>query len=262
MKNVVFIPLLLCLFAMQSTNAQDYLGNYVENYVGFKAGISIPNLTPGGSEKNPINTGYSSIVGPDFAVFFEKGISSGFSLSTQLEYIAQGAKKDGFQALPAPADLPFFPPGQTPTYLYADFNAKAEINYLMLSELAKFSFSLGSESPFSLYADAGPFGAFLLSAHQVTSGSSIIYADQQKQQPLPLVPPEQSFDRNTDIKDQLHKGNFGIAGDIGIAFNFTYSKIFLEGGGNYGLVAIQKGDANGKNHIGAATVRIGYAYGF
>ena len=67
---------------------------------------------------------------------------------------------------------------------------------------------------------------------------------------------------NTDIKDQLHKGNFGIEGDVGLALNMKNNKLFIEGGGNYGFLNIQKGTENGKNHIGAATVRVGYAYGF
>ena len=65
-----------------------------------------------------------------------------------------------------------------------------------------------------------------------------------------------------DIKDQLHKGNFGIEGDVGFAVNIGASKIFIEGGGNYGFLNIQKGSDNGKNNIGAATVRVGYACKF
>jgi len=132
------------------------------------------------------------------------------------------------------------------------------MNYLMLVALAKFTWPLGSKSPCSIYLDAGPFGALLLSAHQVTSGSSIIYADEGMQQPL--TQSEQSFDNKQDIKDELHKGNFGIEGDLGVALTVKSGKLFLEGGANYGFLNIQKGTENGKNQVGAATVRIGYAY--
>ncbi len=235
----------------------------VKHYIGIKGGISIPNLTTRASVQIPLNTGYSSGIGPDFAVFYECLLSKKISLSTQLEYSAQGGKKNGFQALVLKGGLaPFFPPGQEPQYLYADFNSEAKINYLMLSELAKINFNLGKRSPVSVYIDAGPFAALLVSAHQVTSGSSIIYLDEQMQEPLPLNPPEQSFDNKQDIKDQLHKGNFGIEGDVGFALNMKHNKLFIEGGGNYGFLNIQKGTEYGKNNIKAGIVRVGYAYGF
>ena len=96
MKKYLFISILfITLFALQS-KAQDS----AKHYIGIKGGISIPNLTTGGSDHNPLNTGYSSSFGPDFAVFYECLISKKFSLLTQLEYSAQGGKKDGFQAFP------------------------------------------------------------------------------------------------------------------------------------------------------------------
>jgi hypothetical protein len=76
----------------------------------------------------------------------------------------------------------------------------------------------------------------------------------------PISPGPQSFDNKQDIKPQLHKGNFGAEGDVGIALNMKCGKLFLEGGANYGFLNIQKGSANGKNETGAATVRVGYAY--
>lgn len=176
-----------------------------------------------------------------------------------LEYAAQGGKKNGLQAFATPVEYAaLFPPGQAPPYLYADFNSEAKMNYLMLSALAKFEWPLGSKSRFSAYVDVGPFGALLLSAHQVTSGSSEIYLDEQgQQQPISTGP--ESFDNTEDIKADLHKGNFGITGDVGAALHLNNGKLFLEGGGNYGFLNIQKGAENGKNHTGAATVRIGYA---
>ncbi len=158
-----------------------------QSFIGIKGGLSIPNLSAGGSDKNPINTGYSSRTGPDFAVFYEAQFSKVFSLSTQLEYSAQGGKKDGLQAI-ATSDIPgidqYFQAQQrpVPTYIYANYKSEAKINYLMLSELAKVNFRLGSKSPLSMYMDAGPFGGLLVSAHQVTSGSSDIYADEKMQE--------------------------------------------------------------------------------
>jgi hypothetical protein len=47
--------------------------------IGARGGISIPNLSSSGSEKNPLNTGYSSRLGPEFGVFMSmQGPLSGF----------------------------------------------------------------------------------------------------------------------------------------------------------------------------------------
>lgn len=78
----------------------------------------------------------------------------------------------------------------------------------------------------------------------------------------PLTQSPQSFDNKEDIKSDLRKGNFGIEGDLGIALSVSSGKLFLEAGGNYGFLNIQKGTQNGKNQTGAASIRVGYAYGF
>ncbi len=247
---------MLFLLSSSTVTAQNH-----NNYFGVKGGISIPNLSANGSQQNPINSGYSSRLGPDFAAFFEAGITKTFSFMPCIEYSSQGGKKNGFQAFTTPDEfVQYFPPGQAPSYLYANYNNEAKMNYLVLDALAKFNWPLGSKSPWSIYIDAGPFAALLISAHEVTSGSSMIYADEQMQQPLTQGP--QSFDNKQDIKNDLHKGNFGIEGDVGIALNLKRDKIFLEGGGNYGFLNIQKGTENGKNQTGAATIRVGYACSF
>ena len=79
---------------------------------------------------------------------------------------------------------------------------------------------------------------------------------------MPLPIGEQSLDNTENIKDQIHKNNMGIEGNIGLSYQISKSRIFIEGGGNYGLLNIQKGTANGKNNSGAATANLGYAYQF
>ncbi len=257
MKNhSVLFAFFLFIFFVSTATAQNQ-----KNYFGIKAGISIPNLSAKGSQQNPVNTGYTSRLGPDFEAFFETAITKTFSFSPGIEFSAQGGKKDGFQAFTTPDDYAaFFPPGQAPPYLYASYNSEAEMNYLMLNALARFNWQYNSKSPFSIYIDIGPFAGYLISAHQVTSGSSVIYADEQRQQPL--TPGPQSFDNKEDIKSDLHKGNFGIEGDFGMALSLQKGRIFLEGGANYGFLNIQKGTENGKNQTGAAIIRTGYAYSF
>jgi hypothetical protein len=90
-----------------------------------------------------------------------------------------------------------------------------------------------------------------------------LYADPGKTQEIPGGP--QSFDASSDIKDQLHKTNFGIDGDIGFSYGFGQARqhsLFVQAGGNYGFLNIQKGTDNGKNHVGAAVANLGYAYAF
>jgi hypothetical protein len=226
--------------------------------LGAKAGISIPNLSASGNEQNPLNTGYSSRLGPEFGLFAEFKFSELFSFQPMIEYSSQGGKKDGLQAMPTPDELAaLFPPGQAPTYLYADFKSEAKINYLMIPLLVKFGHRF-NESPFRIYIDTGPFVGLLLSAKQVTSGESQIYADPSAQQPLPGG--AQSFNNTQDIKDQLQNVNFGIEGNIGLDYSFGLNNILFEVGGNYGFMNIQKGSGNGKNNTGAATIVLGYSY--
>jgi hypothetical protein len=255
MKKSILYLLVLGLLSYFSANAQDVA-------IGVRGGISIPNLTAGGSAQNPLNTGYSSRQGPDAGIFAEFKFSDLFSLQPMLEYSSQGGKKDGLQAFPTPSQAAEYYQAQNqtpPTYLYANYKSEAKLNYLMLPILAKFGYNF-HRSPFRIYIDAGPFLGLLLSAHQVTSGSSEFYVDASGQQQLPFG--EQSFNADNNIKSQLNKVNFGIEGNLGLAYKIKRSSIFIEGGGNYGFLNIQKGTANGKNNTGAATADIGYALAF
>ncbi len=224
--------------------------------LGARGGVSIPNLTNGGNG-TPLSTGYSSRLAADFAVFAEFPVSDLFSIQPMIEYSQQGGKKNGFQALTTPEQLAQY---INQPYVYANYNSTAKMNYLMIPVLAKFGWNPGPQSPLHLYVDAGPFFGYLLSAHQVTSGTSAIYLDPAGQQAVPG--PVTSFDNNQNIRDQLHHFNFGISGNLGLAYHFDSGSIFIEGGGNYGFLNIQKNAVNGKNHTGAGTVAVGYAYKF
>jgi hypothetical protein len=258
-KSLFYLSVLGLLMVYFNAAAQDVS-------IGVRGGISIPNLTAGGSEQNPLNTGYSSRQGPDFGLYGEFRISELFSIEPMLEYSSQGGKKDGLQAVPGEQFSEYFEETHqsTPTYVYANYNSEAKLNYLMVPVLAKFGWALGKASPWRFYADAGPFAGFLLNAHQVTSGTSEVYSDPAGTQAEPGLP-AQNFggsNGNTDIKPQLHTFDLGIEGNLGFSYKIKRSSIFIEGGGNYGFLNIQKGTANGKNNTGAATADIGYALGF
>jgi hypothetical protein len=218
---------------------------------GVKGGISIPNLTS--SSSNPLNNGYQSGLGPDFAVFGEYEVSDLFSVELSAEYSAQGGKKNGKQAVPNPIS-------QTPPYLYANFNGTARLNYLLIPLLAKFGMDLDQQGKWRVYADAGPFVGFLLSARTVTSGTSNVYNDEAETDSLLSGPI--SFASDTTIKDQLNTFNYGIEANVGLSYQFNQHKLFFEAGGNYGFKIIQKDPADGQNRAGAVVIRIGYAYRF
>ncbi len=251
-RSIFYFAILGLLLLFFNADAQDVA-------IGIRGGISIPNLSAGGSQQNPLNTGYSSRQGPDVGLYAEFKVSDLFSLQPMVQYSSQGGKKDGFQAFPTPTAIQqqYQGEGQTaPTYLYANFKSDAKLNYLMIPVLAKFGWNF-HKSPWRVYVDAGPFVGFLLSAKQVTSGMSNFYADAGGKQQI--TPSPQNMDNTQDIKDQLNTTNFGIEGNLGLQYKLKQSYVFIEGGGNYGFLNIQKGTANGKNNTGAATADIGYA---
>jgi len=193
----------------------------------------------------------------------------------------------------------------TPDYLYANAKRDAKMDYLMLPVLAKFGWNLGKASPWRVYVDAGPYIGLLLNAKNIVSINGSVYADKAGNPLIPtsvitdaipsailqMIPPtmlptltsgadqasqslaaemETNLSGTQDIKDQLHKLNWGLEGNVGLQYKInSRNKVFVEAGGNYGLMNIQKStgkDAdgtkqylNGKNHIGAATVMVGYA---
>jgi hypothetical protein len=247
---LLFTGLMLSCFLVK---AQDFA-------LGIRGGISIPNLTAGSGNHNPLSTGYSSRLGPDAGVFAEFQFSNLFSLQPMVEYSSQGGKKNGLQAITTPDEFAArYPPGQAPQYLYANYNSEAKLNYLIIPVLGKFGWNFKKSSPLRFYLDAGPFAGFLLSAHQVTSGQSEFYTDPGKPA-LPGGP--QSFNKTTDIKDHLHTFNLGFEANIGFNYKFGLNNVFIEGGGNFGVLNIQKFAQDGNNNAGAGTLVIGYSYWF
>ncbi|MBS1527297.1 MAG: PorT family protein [Bacteroidetes bacterium] len=252
MKKTVYVLVIFFFYQIHG---------YAQNIaLGFRGGISIPNLTAGSGNQNPLNTGYSSRLGPEASVFADFKFSELFSLQPMIEYSSQGGKKNGLQAFTTPDELKaMFPEGQAPQYLYANYKSEAKMNYILLPVLAKFSRPI-TGSRFTVYVDAGPFVGLLVSAHQVTSGQSDFYTDAAGTQPLPGG--AQSFDANTNVRNSLHKFNAGIEGNLGLSYTIARSVVFIEGGGNYGFLNIQKNAVDGKNETGAAVATIGYSYWF
>ena len=195
-----------------------------------------------------------------------------------------GQQPGGNQLLPIFNSLPL---PQDGAYVYADIKSVAKFNYLMLPLQAKFRWKISESSPLDVYVSGGIFGSYLLSAKRDMSGTSAMFADENATTmsnywnniypALPLPEPivgvfsviftgmdtPQSLDNKTDIKNEIHPFNFGIIGSIGLSYSLgARHRIFLEGGGNYGFLTIQKDDMNGRNRIGAATIMIGISRTF
>src|ERR1700694_5115438 len=109
---LLFLSLTLLFFNVDAQNVA----------LGIRGGISIPNLSAGSNNQNPLNTGYSSRLGPGVGGFAEFKFCDLFSIQPMLEYSSQGGKKNGLQAFPTPAQFaPLFQPNPPPTYLYAHY---------------------------------------------------------------------------------------------------------------------------------------------
>ena len=273
--------------------------------VGIKGGLTIPNITPGGT-KTPLSEGYSSRLAWGAGAFADIQFTKTFSLQVGLEYSGQGGKKDGMQALPVGpikegflqniSNIPGLPPGLDlgellgaafpAEYMYANFKSEAKFNYLMLPVQAKFGWDLSPTSPFRFYVSAGVFGSYLLSAKRESKGTSPFYVDNGtttfKSNALAIIEgspiggmiPEEmmamisgaldqfQYTNNTQkITNEIKDFNFGVIGAVGFSYSFCdRHKVFIEGGGNYGLIKIQKNSANGQNRIGCGSIMLGYSF--
>jgi hypothetical protein len=263
-----WVVLILTICCILSTSAQ-----YAKYYAGAKVGFGIPNLTAG-SITTPLNQDYVSRYGfyGGFVAEIQTGKRLGFR--TEINYSAQGGKRNGLQALPLDPTmatlwktLPLF--GITPdNYMYADIKSEAILNYLEIPVMAKLTFSLAPRLGF--YIQAGPYLGILINAKNVTSGNSAIYIDSEGTLPIDAILQQaqfptigqQSFDHTENITSDVHRLNVGGQGAAGFAYNMGSGRLFIEGGGNYGFIPIQKDDANGNNNTGAGTVTAGYMFQF
>ncbi len=223
--------------------------------IGLRAGSSIPNLHAGSD--NPLSTGWSSRVAAAFGVFADVEVSPAFTIESELDCAPQGGKRDGLQATTIDPTL-FGQPANQP--IYANYKNTAKFNYLEIPVLARYRF--GTMRRFS--AALGPFAGFLLSAKNVTRGTSSLYYDANGTQPVEVAPgvplPPQNLDSDTDVKSSLNSFNWGIEGGLGAAQPFMGGSLALDVRGGYGLTNIQKDTAaDGKNNTGSLVVSLAWS---
>jgi len=197
--------------------------------VGLFGGGNARNISYGSDEFKHLN------LGADFGGFAEFRLAENFSLQPMIEYSAQGSKDGAFVS--------------SNNYNSSQLNNDVkfgELNYLMIPILAKISFGFGSKSPVRFYTSFGPYAGYLLSADQI-----LLDHDGQK------------VDGSSEnVKSQLRSIDVGLEANLGISYYFNLSSIFIQGGGSYGALKIQKDAANGSNYAGAAAVTIGYTFWF
>lgn len=230
-----------------------------EVHVGFKAGVSVPNLVGGGEEE--ITRDYKSRFVYSVGGFVEGGVTQRVSIQAEVNYAPQGGKRDGVQ--PITATIPGLPPLPPGSYFFADFKNTAKLNYLEVPVLVKYTWRRDSGPQF--YVNAGPYAGFLLKATQETRGTSTIYLDKDKT-PLLLPPagtpfPPIPFDADTDVTDSLHRFNIGVSGGGGIKFPSRKNYFFIDARASYGLITLQKNTAtDGSSKTGNLVVSLGYAF--
>lgn len=256
--------------------------------VGIRGGLSIPNIVSGGD--NPLSKGYSSRIAGGGGIFAELGINNYVSFRLGAEYSGQGGKRNGIQAIPSEQVMDGITAGMgggnmegmddilgpvmssMPNNIFADVKNTAAFDYLMVP--VSVQIGTNANNRWRVYANVGPFVSFLLHGKQTTKGQSKMYMDDGKS--LTLGDAMQSVIGNvpelayvlqngTDfgstevITSDLNPVNAGIQGDIGLSYRHERHRIFIEIGGNYGFIKMQKDKSNGSNRIGAATVMVGYA---
>jgi hypothetical protein len=258
MKKIIAI-LFLVMCSLVLVMAQAYHpGRRVSMFtLGAFGGLNIPKLTGGGG--NPLSEGWSSSKGGAFGLSFTWNTTQQLALSADVYYSGEGGQRNGMQALDGSSLDPQVPAG---TYFYADYNNESRLNYINVPVMARYYFPLSKF--FRVYLNLGPYVGFLLNAKQITSGSSVVYADASGIQPISydqqtgqIVPVP--FDANTDITNKINRVNFGLIGGAGITQKVGFGEIILNLRGDYGLSNIQRYLQDGKNHIGNLLISFGYS---
>lgn len=278
MKKAKILFLILLVFIIHTSYSQIKFGG--------KLGLGIGNLSE--KSENIYSSNFKTISGLDFGLASEYLISNSFAIRAEILATRKGGKRNGLQAIKTDVLLPFAENiglnintlnqivissgGATisdENPLYADYNSKSQLSYIEIPVLGKYNF--GNEQQF--YIEAGPYIGFLTKAEQITSGTSVFYADSLGTLPLKIpnpggTPPfihlpKQSLNATTDISDDLESFNYGI--HAGFGYTNTYdanNEIFLGLRASYGFVPLQKNKTFGQNKVGAIVFSLGYNYVF
>ena len=193
--------------------------------LGIKGIGSISNLSRG-KANNTSTFGSSKILGAGGGAYAEYHVSKLFSVSAGAEYSSQWGIKE--------------------TILFNTINntnnsylSEIKLDYLAIPILARVNWKSNKRSPVKYYAALGPFAGYLVTAKNGLS---------QLQNPTPAA--------NT-----VSKLNAGLQGLVGVYYSLDKKNaVFIEGGGNYGILPIQNKYSRSQKYTASGFVAIGYAY--
>lgn len=255
MKKIILSAALVSCFFLNAQEDSSGIVNYKTVKLGVKGGLSLPSLSDNSDNKYTEN--FKSFASFEGGIFMNYGITDKLSAQIEFNYSKKGGERSGMQPIPASFIESNLPPDQEippDIDFYADFNNRNELQYFEIPLLAKFT--IGDEWRF--FANAGPYFGFLMKATQVTSGSSEIYFDENREI---LLFPETSFDAETDVKDSINEINFGGILGIGVTKDIgSKSELLFEVRGTFGFIPLQKDEKFGKSRVGSVLFSFGYVY--
>ncbi|MDR2424711.1 MAG: PorT family protein [Prevotellaceae bacterium] len=261
--------------------------------LGARGGFAVPNIIASGD--NVLSKGYKSRFAGGGGIFTELDINKQFTVRFGVEYSSQGGKRDGVQGMstnqmftdmisrmgtniPATVAENLLPMAELLPIFYADVKNTAKFEYLMIP--LSLQTNLLHADKWKLYVNAGPFFSFLLSAEQISKGKTKLYISADKTTTIyDLIPAAMRQQLESDVPEiaevlkngaefgtstitgEIRPLNIGVQGNIGASYFLGKNhNIFLETGGNYGFLRLQKDSKNGTNRIGAFTIMFGYAF--
>lgn len=218
--------------------------------LGGQIGFSIPSIRSGATDI--LSQDFSSRRGLFFGLAVEAPITPRLSLVVDVDYSSQGGKRDGVQPITMDIGLPPLPNG---SYYFADFHNETILDYLEVPVQLRARFGPGRH----FFVNGGPYFGLLLRARAQTSGSSLIYLDAARTQPV--TPSPVSFDAETSVKDSLRRGNVGITAGGGYRHRAGVGEVVLEAHFELGLTTIQRDvTTSGSNKTGAVVASVGYLF--
>ena len=267
---------------------------YGQVRLGARGGFAVPNIIASGD--NPLSTGYKSRFAGGGGIFTEFDFSKRFAIRFGVEYSGQGGKREGIQGMSTnqmftdiltrmgtsiPAEMTAaiqLMAASLPQVFYADVKNTAKFDYLMIP--ISLQTDIFRAEKWKVHVNAGPFLSFLLSAEQISTGKSKLYVDANKSQTMyEMIPallrpmldeamPELADVMNNGVEfgtstitGEIKPVNIGVQGNVGVSYLFGKNhSAFVETGGNYGFVRMQKDSKNGSNRIGAFTIMLGCAF--
>ncbi len=193
--------------------------------IGIK-GIGNISYLGSGKANNTSTFGSSTILSAGGGAYAEYHLSKLFSVSAGAEYASQWGIKETIVSDPI-------------NNFRNSYLSEIKLNYITVPVLARVNWKSNKRSPIKYYAALGPFAGYLMSAKNGLT---------QLQAPTPAA--------NT-----VNKVNAGLQGLVGVSYSLDKKNaVFIEGGGNYGILPIQNGYSRSQKYTGSYIVSIGYAY--